>query len=232
MKVLFEVLCWCLLITMMIFYSVYAHSDNAFIHIVVIDTGLQLDDSRLVAHVCLDGNKDLTGKGIQDDYGHGTHVVGLIEKYAADSNYCISMIKYTEEAAAPVNKYMDALKDAILQKPDIINLSVSGVNFIEEERELICGHPEIAFVVAAGNEGNNLDIHPIYPAALGCSNITTVGSKDFLGSNYGTMVHVFESGLNVISTLPNNKEGPNTGTSMSAAIASGKLVYEKSHKHP
>jgi hypothetical protein len=35
-------------------------------------------------------------------------------------------------------------------------------------------HPEIPFVVAAGNDDRDIDRHPLYPAALGLDNLITV----------------------------------------------------------
>lgn len=227
MKIVIRLAIWAVILGLSI---AIAKADS--LRVAVIDTGLALDDSRLNAHLCLAGHKDFTNQGIQDDYGHGTHVVGLIEQYASDADYCLVILKYSEDENSHMPNYLKGLREAVAQKVDIVNLSVSGENFDEEERELICGHPEITFVVAAGNEDRDLDVSPMYPASLGCSNIIVVGSKDFLKSNYGTMVHAFEQGMDVDSTLPNGKRGTNTGTSMSSAIRTGKLIHEKSIKKP
>ncbi|MEL6964145.1 MAG: S8 family serine peptidase, partial [Pseudomonadota bacterium] len=51
-------------------------------------------------------------------------------------------------------------------------------------------HPEILAIVSAGNDGENIDQHPIWPAALDLDNMITVTSSDGLGrlapqSNWG-----------------------------------------------
>jgi len=51
-------------------------------------------------------------------------------------------------------------------------------------------HPEILAIVSAGNDGKNIDQHPIWPAALDLDNMITVTSSDGLGrlapqSNWG-----------------------------------------------
>ena len=54
----------------------------------------------------------------------------------------------------------------------------------------VAAHPEMLFVVSAGNDGRDLDRHPVYPAALPHRNLITVTSTDVggglgAGSNWG-----------------------------------------------
>jgi hypothetical protein len=55
------------------------------VRVAVIDTGLNLKDSRFT-HLCKDGHYDLSDTSIEDTEGHGTHIASLIQKYAGDSN--------------------------------------------------------------------------------------------------------------------------------------------------
>ena len=53
-------------------------------------------------------------------------------------------------------------------------------------------HEHILFVVSAGNDGENIDSNPVYPAALALTNIIVVTSGDEFGrldpaSNYGQL---------------------------------------------
>ncbi|MEE4465462.1 S8 family serine peptidase, partial [Azotobacter chroococcum] len=55
--------------------------------------------------------------------------------------------------------------------------------------------PEILFVIAAGNEGKNIDATPHYPASFRLPNVLIVGAVNETGnvstkSNYGTNVDV------------------------------------------
>jgi len=55
--------------------------------------------------------------------------------------------------------------------------------------------PEILFVVAAGNEGRNIDHQPSFPASFRLANVLMVGSVDSSGnvsrlSNYGLNVEI------------------------------------------
>ena len=56
-------------------------------------------------------------------------------------------------------------------------------------------HPQMLFIISAGNNGVNIDKSPIYPAVNNLGNALTVTStlmdgKLAQGSNYGTMVDV------------------------------------------
>lgn len=234
MRVVFELVSWLILLFMLvcISFNVKAQAKYHQIKVVVIDTGLDTEDIRLSSHICEKGNIDITEEGLKDLVGHGTHVVGLIEIHAQNADYCISMIKYASLHYDMMGAYLQALQQAIAQNPDIINLSLSGKIYTKEEKDLICDHPNITFVVAAGNEGIDIDKDPVYPASLGCKNIRVVGGLDKKGyryslSNYGKNVKYYEDAVDVLSTLPNGEEGSKTGTSMSTAIYTGKLVYEK-----
>ena len=234
MKVLFEFICWLILLAMMICIAT-VHADP--LKVAVIDTGLDLTDPRLSPHLCLTGHADTTGDGIKDTHGHGTHVVGLIEKYAKDSDYCLVILKFYGKKGEQ-NGVADsgfALREAINQHVDIINLSLSGDTGSEAEKNLICGHPEIKFIVAAGNQGFDLDVTKSYPASYACNNMIVVGAiqhgKEHY-SNHGKVVNVLEEGSNIESTLPDGAYGRMTGTSMATAIHTGKYIYESTHKHP
>lgn len=228
MKTLIEVGCWLILIVMMLCVSL-AHAGT--LRVGVVDTGLDLTDSRFLDHLCPVGHQDFTGMGIKDHAGHGTHVAGLIQQYAKDSDYCLVILKYSDGGEALQSIYTKALAEAVYQHLDIVNLSLQGFTNDDKERSLICDHNNIQFVVSAGNKGWDLDKMSCYPASYACGNELVVGALNYSGSNYGTIVTNWENGLNVVSTLPDGQEGTKTGTSQATAIRTGKLIYEKTHQH-
>jgi subtilisin family serine protease len=221
-----------------------ASSDPKVLKVAVVDTGLDINDPRVSSHICPSGSKDFTGEGLKDSNTHGTHVAGLIIKYAGNTNYCLLIYKYyrpIDPGKVSQRHELDALIQAVNDGADIVNLSGGGPNFNEEERLLILNHPQVTFVVAAGNDGLNLDIsgNEYYPANYDLPNIIPVMNITSYGirlssSNYGKHVLAKEIGYTVLSLAPPfvckgdlNCTDYKTGTSMSTAIHTGKLIKER-----
>ena len=79
------------------------------------------------------------------------------------------------------------------------------------------------FVVAAGNGSNyigyDISVKDVYPASLNYDNVITVSNMSFDGkryesANYGRKVTIFAPGTYILSTLPENKYGYITGSSI------------------
>lgn len=228
----------------LVFISLTAFAKQ--IRVGIIDTGLDPKDPRFSYLLCKDTPYlDFTGRGIKDTMGHGTHVAGLIKKYAGDSDYCIVILKFYDDSMRGIGT--DALIPALNRvedlKLDIINISAGGANFNNEERDLLARNIKTIFVMAAGNNGVDLDRDCIYyPACYSLPNIIIVGNLNPKGgrtflSNYGKRVKAWEVGKQK-STLPDfntdfpeyNNKGYMDGTSMSCAVHTGKMIgklYEK-----
>jgi subtilisin family serine protease len=205
------------------------------IKVAVLDTGLDLNDPRFNGILCPTGHKSFVpGKNVSDYHGHGTHVSGIIKKFAGNANYCLLIYKYYSESASSwdnLHHEIQALNEAIRNGAKIVNLSGGGPEFAEDEYLVIKNNPSVTFVVAAGNEHQNLNIptNSYYPASYGLKNVIVVGNVDRNNrrtdsSNYGSLVQKWEMGDNVKSYLPGNRMGYMTGTSQSTAVFSGKLV--------
>lgn len=207
------------------------------LNIAVIDTGLNIQDPRFKDHLCKSGHKNFVESETLDDvHGHGTFVAGLIQQYAKYAKYCMTVYKYYTVSASEqdnVRRELLAFKEAIKNKSDIVNFSAGGPVYNEEEAALIRNHPEITFVVAAGNEGLDIDIpgNEFYPASLFYKNMVVVeninedGTLSFT-SNYSNHIHNSEIGEHVASYFPDGKEGYMSGSSMSCAIHTGKLIFK------
>ncbi|MCB0383865.1 MAG: S8 family serine peptidase [Bdellovibrionales bacterium] len=85
----------------------------------------------------------------------------------------------------------------------------------------------VIFVVAAANDGKSNDRTDVFPANANTPNMISVaasGESDSKPSwsNYGKhSVDVAAPGNNIVSTLPNNKYGSLSGTSMATPLVSG-----------
>ena len=127
-----------------------------------------------------------------------------------------------------------AIKNAILYAKEkganIVNLSLTSSDY-DSELYNIMRDSNMLFVIASGNgeagKGFDIDAKKVYPAAFDLDNVISVANMNIDGnleesSNYGkSSVDIAAPGNFILSTLPNNKYGIKSGTSMAAAVVSG-----------
>lgn len=227
--------------------------------VMVIDTGYDFkadwknaEKYGLVKPVtCTDGHVDYTTSAIyvennkpkinelylKDTHGHGTHIAGLIAKYAGKSNYCLIIVKYYLEYGSPNQlNTLKALRYAVEKKPNIINYSGGGLDRSEEECKLvkILLDNGTQVIVAAGNERSDLEQRPFYPAlcddrVVVATNLTTDTRTIASSSNYsGTLKYDTwaEYGMNRLSLGLDNTYARMEGTSQATAILTGKMIKQ------
>lgn len=166
-----------------------------------------------------------------DDHGHGTHVAGTI---GAVGNNGVGVAGVAWEVSFFGLKFLDAsgsgTLDAAVRAIDYANMmnipitnnSWGGGGFSQTLEDAIKrGQAKgLLFVAAAGNEAENNDQVPAYPASYKLDNIISVAatdSKDVLAgfSNVGkTSVHLSAPGVQIFSSMPGNRYGAMSGTSM------------------
>ncbi len=223
------------LILLLLSFPAFAQNHKT-IKVAVVDTGLDLSDPRVSSHLCKSGHKDFTGEGIRDTIGHGTFVTGLIVQYAKNSNYCLLIYKiYAKngDGMEALERESVAFKEAIKNGASIINFSGGGPVENLKEYLTIKDNPDTIFVVAAGNNGKDLDLmeNAFYPASYFRQNEIVVGGVNrdnnrVYSSNYGSQVKVTELGEDVLSITPDGRTARESGTSFSTAIHTGKLIRE------
>jgi len=204
-----------------------AHAQEP-IKVAIIDTGLNLQDQRFSSKLCPDAlHTDFTNNNnITDIDGHGTHVAGLIKQYAGEGAYCFIILKYYDAKQLGKDNEdheLQAIVYAVISGANIINLSGGGPSFDEREYLILKKEKDVLLIGAAGNEGQNVRR---YPGCLGLSNTRCVGALGTDGrrasfSNYGPWVNAWQPGVDILSTMPDNKTGVMSGTSMSTAIETG-----------
>jgi subtilisin family serine protease len=189
----------------------------------------------------------------QDDNGHGTHVAGIIAAVGNNATGIagvawgsrIVVIKALDEVGSG---YVSSIVKAIDYATDlkkrgvpiaVMNLSLGGgsrsralYRAVERAR-----NHDILLVAAAGNEGANNDVEPLYPASLPLDSILSVAAVNTEGelagfSNYGAeTVHLAAPGSAILSTALRTsgvEYRKLSGTSMASPHVAGILALAAS----
>ncbi len=158
----------------------------------------------------------------QDDNGHGSHVAGIVAALG-DNATGIAGVAFGTKVV--VVKALDAqgsgFVSSIVKAIDyvttlksrgvrisVINLSLGGGSYSDALFRAVerARNHDILTVAAAGNEGSNNDVTPLYPANLSLDSVVSVAATDrdanlATFSNYGvSTVHIAAPGSSILST--------------------------------
>ena len=217
--------------------------------VAVVDTGARVTHEDLAgnlwtskAFASLNGNQTFTND-VTDEYNHGTHVTGILGAVGNNGvGVCgvawkakIIPLKFISLSSGYDSDFITCLDYARTNGARVINCSVvSGIT--EPALEAAFASLQSADIVvsaAAGNNGTDNDVSPVYPANYKFNNILSVTATDRsdihyasggAAANYGaTSVHLAAPGVAIYSTLngSDNDYGFITGTSMAAPMVSG-----------
>jgi len=221
--------------------------------VAVIDTGVDYKHESLAPNIVpgynfKDNNEDPMDVTSEENPGHGTHcagaiaATGLVEGGTVGVAPSVSVMPLRflgEDGSGDLNDSVKAIDYAVSKNVDVISASWGAAVPRDQAMPLIeaiqrADAKGVIFVAAAANDGMNNDQVEVYPANNGFANAITVaasGANDDkpYWTNYGKgHVHIASPGDNILSTLPGNKYGELSGTSMSAPIVSGLVAFLKS----
>lgn len=120
-----------------------------------------------------------------------------------------------------VEAFINAVEYARENNIKIINCSLGGKLPSAAEKEAMSNAKDILFIISAGNNGEDLQESPMYPACYYNENSIVVASMDKDGnlweySNYGGPTDIMAPGIDIISTYPDDRYFENlAGTSIS-----------------
>lgn len=210
--------------------------------VAVIDSGIAQHHPDLMGRVHPASRRiigSVSDNRIEDEDGHGTFLAGTI---AAITDNAIGMASATRPITVQllVVKFYDpwnpldaasaakAIAWAVCKGARVINASwhVGMPSNFLLANILHAQVKDVLFVAAAGNEGTNNDVLPIYPASWSLSNVVSVMASNHHDdrpsfSNYGlNTVHIAAPGVRVLSThyyLDSERWRTYSGTSAAAA---------------
>lgn len=185
-------------------------------------------------------NAVVNGGDPRDDNGHGSHVAGTIGASANDAgphvgvawNVRIMALKFLDASGSgSLEDAIECLDYARQKGAHIMNNSWGGGPFSTSLFDSIQAtrNAGMLFVAAAGNEANNNDVSPAYPASYNVDNIISVAAVDINSnlanfSNFGSQsVDIGAPGVNIFSCLHSSPTayGPLNGTSMASPHVAG-----------
>lgn len=151
-------------------------------------------------------------------YAHGTAVADVATR---DLNVHIIPVRIENKSS------LSGQAIEYLANKGVRLVNVSQGSWRKEEwmdfRQAALAHPEMLFIVAAGNESLNIDITPTYPAGFEIPNMIVVASVNSQGefsesfSNYGpNHVHVAAFGESVTAAKAGGGTSVVSGTSFAA----------------
>ena len=209
--------------------------------VAVLDTGVQPDHPMLANSIDVLGydfvDNDLapyeTANGLDDDgdgrvdelYGHGTHVAGIVHLVAPDARL-LPLRVLNSDGRGNNFRTASAIVYATRRGADAINLSLGAPHPSALLRQVVGEAAQIGVVVVAAAGNLNTDAKQ-YPAAEACAiAVTSVDAHDKKSSfaNYGGWIGVAAPGENIYSTFPVDGYAWWGGTSMATPFVAGQAA--------
>lgn len=175
---------------------------------------------------------------VQDGYGHGTHVAGIVASYGPVKIMSLKFqddrgLGFTGDAISSINYIINMKVNFGIDVVAINNSwgGTTGYSSLLNDAIKRASDANIVFVAAAGNSGLDNDLVPRYPSSYSQPNIIAVAAVGYDNqtlagfSNYGkNSVDIGAKGTAIYSTLPGNRFGYLSGTSMAAPQVTGAVA--------
>lgn len=211
---------------------------GAGVVVAILDTGVDpghpmLAGSIIGGHDFVDNDADFTDTRdmldndddgyIDEAYGHGTHVAGIVHLTAPGARLLIVRVM-DADGRGDVRTVAAGIRWATDHGARVINMSLGMMRASQTVRHAILDADAagIVCVASAGNRGTEYPVEypAVFPEVLAVAAVNATGTAaDF--SSFGTYVAVSAPGVGIRSTFPGGGYRIWSGTSMSTAFISG-----------
>ena len=211
---------------------------GAGIRVAVLDTGLDVEHPHFtgrveVVEVTSLGSPAETADGIDDDgdglvdeaFGHGSHVAGIIATVAPEATI-VPFRTLDSDGVGTAYELALGLRAAIDAGVDVINLSIS-LGADSNVVSALIDHARsngIAVVAAGGNTGDAVTYPAAYPTVIGTA--ATVADMTRLAdfSARGIGAALAAPGTEILSAHPGGSWATASGSSMASAVVAGAIA--------
>lgn len=219
----------------------------------VIDTGVDYKHKNLAPNMVpgfdfRDNDADPMDQTSAQNPGHGTHCAGIVGAtglvdggiQGMSPEVSIMPLRFLgADGSGDLEGGIKSIDYAIEKKVQVISASWGASVPLSTAKPLVeaierAEKAGIIFVTAAANDGKNNDTTEVYPANAGTPNMITVAASNSSDgkpswSNYGkAKVSLAAPGDAIMSTLPGDKYGNLSGTSMATPLVAGLVAFLKS----
>lgn len=223
------------------FYGQYAHSTHVSGIVALMAPNAKIMSARVFPDAPLENSHFVSAKMGPVDY--------IYKLIAAISSQMFHQVgQYLKERGAQVANYSLGVPLSTLAKlslsaqgnknptPDQISSETKrmAAQYIPQGERWMASSPKTLFVIAAGNDGQDNNVFPTFPANVRASNAITVAAtidnvKLASFSNYGeTTVDIAAPGTAILSSVPSLDQKqilPMSGTSMAAPYITGVAAH-------
>ncbi len=183
------------------------------IKVAILDTGINQNHPDLASKIVL--QKIFYTNSLEDNFGHGTHVAGIISAVTNNSQgvagvcpNCQLMIGRVldDNGSGPTSNIATGVTWAADNGAKVINISAGDTVFVQALADAItyAWNKGVVITAAAGNSNTTQKFYPAaYPNVIAVAATDNNDTKASF-SNYGSWVLVAAPGSNIFSTLPDH----------------------------
>jgi hypothetical protein len=201
---------------------------EATVTVAVVDTGID-PDAALDGRLDLDASRSVVpGESSIDVDGHGTSMASVVHANAPDAR--LVAVKASGRDGTSDARLAAAVDHAVAAGAQVVLVSMSGPEALPETTAAIgrAARAGVLVVVAAGNDGVDLDARPRFPASIGDPDVVAVAAlgadgRVLASSNQGAQVRSAGLGRGVPAC---DLDGATTvgGTSAAAALVAARAA--------